>query len=68
VNDLHRDIDKENAMNINQKLSDMIQTLLDVEKNRRDGQDSLENALGDWSAKLRLFEDEASRKSREAAQ
>jgi len=38
-----------------------------MESNRRESQNSLENALGDWSAKVKLFEDEASRKSWEAA-
>jgi len=63
VNDLHREIDKENAMNINSRLSILIKTLLEMESNRRESQNSLENALGDWSAKVKLFEDEASRKS-----
>ncbi len=36
VNDLHREVDKENAKNINKKLSDLISTLVEIEKHRRD--------------------------------
>ena len=35
VNDLHWEVDKENAMNINQKLTELLNTLVDIEKKRR---------------------------------
>lgn len=65
--ELHATVDKENAANLNAKLSTLIQTLVDVDKYRRANQNRLENAQEGWSAKLRLFEDEASRMSRENA-
>jgi len=36
VNDLHREIDKENALNINQKIHELIDTLISLDKKRRD--------------------------------
>ena len=63
VNNLHREMDKENAMNINKKLTELIDTLVNVEKKRSVNQSELENGLGAWSAKLKLFQDEASRQS-----
>lgn len=54
-------------MNINQKLTELLNTLVDIEKKRRVSQNNLENALENWSIKLKLFQDEASRQSREAA-
>lgn len=35
VNDLHREVDKENATNINQKLTELLNTLVEIEKKRR---------------------------------
>ena len=65
--DLHASVDKENAANLNAKLSHLIGVLVDVDKSRRQSQNSLENAQEKWTAKLKLFEDEASRMSRENA-
>jgi chromosome segregation ATPase len=65
--ELHANVDKENAANLNAKLSILIQTLVDVGKYRRTNQNRLENAQEIWSAKLKLFEDEASRMSKENA-
>lgn len=45
----------------------MIDTLISIEKKRRDAQNLLENAQENWSTKLKLFQDEASRQSRQAA-
>ena len=36
VNDLHREIDKENALNINQKIHQLIDTLISLDKRRRE--------------------------------
>lgn len=36
VNDLHREIDKENALNINQKIHQLIDTLISLDKKRRE--------------------------------
>lgn len=55
VNDLHREVDKENATNINQKLTELLNTLVEIEKKRRVSQNNLENALENWSIKLKLF-------------
>lgn len=66
VNDLHREVDKENAKNINKKLTEILQTLIEIEKHRREAQNSLEDACKGWSTKLQLFSHEAARKSREA--
>lgn len=67
VSDLHREMDKENAMNINQRVTELTDTLVNIEKKRLDSQNTLENGLSGWSAKLKLFQDETSRQSREAA-
>lgn len=67
VVELHATVDKDNAANLNAKLSTLIRTLVDVDKYRRTNQNRLENAQEGWSAKLRLFEDEASRMSKENA-
>lgn len=64
ANDLHREMDKQNAMIVNQKL---IEALIELEKIRDGSQDALENGLKGWSAKLKLFEDEIARQSRETA-
>lgn len=63
VNDLHREIDKENALNINQKIHQLIDTLISLDKRRREAQTILENAQENWSTKLKLFQDEASKQS-----
>lgn len=42
-------------MNINQKLTELLNTLVDIEKKRRVSQNNLENALENWSIKLKLF-------------
>lgn len=65
--DLHAVVDKNNAANLNAKLSTLIGTLVDVEKTRRWSQNALENSQESWSAKVRIFTDEASRASRENA-
>lgn len=68
VNDLHREVDKENALNINQKIHELIDTLISMDKKRREAQNLLENAQENWQTKkLKLFEDEASRQSRQNA-
>ena len=36
INDLHREIDKENALNINQKIHQLIDTLISLDKRRRE--------------------------------
>jgi hypothetical protein len=36
VNDLFREVDKENALNINQKIHELIDTLISVDKKRRE--------------------------------
>lgn len=55
VNDMHREMDQENALNINQKIHELIDTLVEIEKKRRTSQFGLENALENWSIKLKLF-------------
>ena len=65
--DLHATVDKENAANLNAKLSHLISLLVDTDKYRRDSQNKLENAQEGWTAKLSLFQDEAARMSRETA-
>lgn len=65
--DLHSEVDRENAANLNSKLSTLISTLVDIDKLRRNAQNNLENAQEGWTAKLQLFVDEASRMSRESA-
>ena len=67
VNEQNRDIDRENAININLKLSKLIDILVEIEKKRRESQGHLESGVQSWSAKLKLWDDEAARKSREAA-
>lgn len=64
---LHGEVDRENAANLNAKLSQLIGTLVDVDKYRRISQNKLENSQEGWTAKLSLFDDEASRMSREHA-
>ena len=65
--DLHAVVDKNNAANLNAKLSTLIGTLIDVEKTRRTSQNDLENSQENWSYKVRTFLDEAARASRENA-
>jgi uncharacterized coiled-coil DUF342 family protein len=65
--DLHSEVDRENAANLNAKLSTLISTLVEVDKSRRTSQNNLENSQESWTAKLHLFLDEASRMSRENA-
>jgi chromosome segregation ATPase len=65
--ELHGEVDKENAANLNAKLSQLIGTLVDVDKYRRVSQNKLEDSQQSWTAKLSLFEDEANRMSRENA-
>jgi len=67
IEDLHQEIDKENAVNLNTKVSKLIDELMLVDEKRRSAQDSLESAQRNWSMKLALFSNEASRRSREAA-
>ena len=64
---LHSDVDKDNAQNLNAKLSTLISTIVEVDKARRTSQNKLDNAQESWTAKLSLFQDEASRASRESA-
>lgn len=64
---LHSEVDKDNAANLNAKLSTLISTLVEVDKARRESQDKLENSQENWTAKLKLFQDEAARSSRETA-
>jgi chromosome segregation ATPase len=65
--ELHGEVDKENAANLNAKLSQLIGTLVDVDKYRRVTQNKLEDSQQSWTAKLSLFEEEANRMSRENA-
>lgn len=64
---LHAEVDKNNAANLNAKLSTLIGTLVDVDKTRRESQNALENSQENWSYKVRTFLDEAARASRENA-
>lgn len=65
--EIHAVVDKENAANLNFKLSLLIGNLINADKYRKEAQGKLENAQEGWTAKLKLFEDEASRMSRESA-
>ena len=65
--ELHSHVDRENAANLNAKLHTLINTLVEVDKTRRESQNSLENSQEGWTAKLQLFLDEAARMSRQAA-
>jgi chromosome segregation ATPase len=65
--ELHALVDKNNAANLNAKLSTLIGTLVDVDKTRRTSQNDLENSQENWSFKVRTFLDEAARASRENA-
>jgi chromosome segregation ATPase len=65
--ELHGLVDKNNAANLNAKLSTLIGTLVDVDKTRRTSQNDLENSQENWSFKVRTFLDEAARSSRENA-
>lgn len=65
--ELHSVVDKNNAANLNAKLSTLIGTLVDVDKTRRESQNALENSQENWSFKVRTFLDEAARASRENA-
>ncbi|CAI2383295.1 unnamed protein product [Moneuplotes crassus] len=67
IMELHSGVDEQNAANLNAKLSSLITTLVTADKSRRQAQGLLENAQEGWSSKLKLFEDEASRMSRENA-
>ena len=67
IESLHEEVDKENATGLNGRLSKLIDTLVHVDGKRRTCQETLENAQTNWSVKLQLFIDEASRRSREAA-
>lgn len=67
IDGLHDEVDKENATNLNAKLRILIDELLHHDGKRRASQEDLENAQTGWSVKLRLFIDEASRRSRETA-
>jgi len=65
--ELHETVDRANAANLNSKLSQLTSNLVEADKYRREAQNKLENAQEGWTAKLKLFEDEASRMSRENA-
>ena len=67
VVELYRTVDQENAANLNVKLSNLITTLVDVDKWRRNNQGNLENGQEGWTAKLKLFEDQAAKMSRDNA-
>ncbi|CAI2383347.1 unnamed protein product [Moneuplotes crassus] len=67
IEELHKELDQENASNLNGKLRKIIDELLLADNKRKDIQDCLENAQSTWRAKLQLFTDEASRRSREDA-
>lgn len=67
IDKLHEEVDRENATAMNERLSRLIDTLVVIDSKRRCAQDSLEDGQTNWSIKLRLFLDEASRRSRETA-
>jgi chromosome segregation ATPase len=67
IEELHGDVDKENATNLNARLRHLIDTLVNVDVKRKAAQQNLEDGQTKWSIKLRLFLDEASRRSRETA-
>jgi chromosome segregation ATPase len=65
--EIHDEVDKENATNLNAKLRNLIDELVHHDSKRRASQENLDYAQTGWSLKLHLFIDEASRRSREAA-
>lgn len=67
IEQLHEEVDKENAANLNARLRHLIDTLVNVDSKRKTAQQNLEDGQTKWSIKLRLFLDEASRRSRETA-
>ena len=67
IEQLHVEVDKQNAVALNKRLNRLIDTLVTVDSKRREAQDLLENGQTNWSIKLRLFMDEASQRSRETA-
>ena len=67
IEQLHEEVDKQKAVALNERLSRLIDTLVTVDSKRRTSQDSLENGQTNWSIKLKLFLDEASKRSRESA-
>jgi uncharacterized coiled-coil protein SlyX len=67
ISNLHTEVDHANAETLNNKLRQLIDRLVVADSKRRGAQDELEDDQTHWSIKLRLFVDEASRRSREVA-
>lgn len=67
IHELYKTNDKTNAIDLNSKVNTLLRTLLDFYSKRKESAEQLENAQEGWTFKLKLFTDEASRDSREAA-
>ena len=64
---LHKDVDKENATNSNSVLRKLFDELILVDRKRMESQENLEWAHKSWSVKTKIFQNNASRRSRETA-
>ena len=67
ITGLNTEVDKANAEALNKRVRQLIDTLIEIDSKRKTSQEELESSQTGWSMKLKLFQDEASRRSREAA-